>query len=327
MFDEISKKTPMLANIRPSGQFVMEDFYYAGGLRALLAQIGDLLHGDVLTVNGKTMAENITGAAIHNPEVIRTRDNPVFKTGGTVVLGGNLAPGGAVIKPTAADPKLLKHTGKAVVFKDYDDLAARIDDESLDVDETSVLVLKHAGPIGGPGMPEWGCLPIPKKLLKKGIRDMVRISDARMSGTAFGAVVLHISPESYVGGPLALVQDGDLIELDVDKRKLHLHVSDEELAKRRAAWVAPKRHYTRGYGALVHRSRHAGRTRLRLRLPPGRRADAGAGYPLMSDGGDVQNHWLVTPYALDAPLPALARLAQPGWSVSSGVPSPAQRRR
>jgi dihydroxy-acid dehydratase len=250
LFDEISKKTPMLANIRPSGQFVMEDFYYAGGLRALLAQIGDLLHGDALTVNGKTMAENTTGAAICNPEVIRTRDNPVFKTGGTVVLGGNLAPGGAVIKPTAADPKLLKHTGKAVVFKDYDDLAARIDDEALDVDETSVLVLKHAGPIGGPGMPEWGCLPIPKKLLKKGIRDMVRISDSRMSGTAFGAVVLHISPESFVGGPLALVQDGDLIELDVDKRKLHLHVSDEELAKRRAAWVAPKRHYTRGYGAL-----------------------------------------------------------------------------
>ena len=249
-FDEISKKTPMLANIRPSGQFVMEDFYYAGGLRALLAQIGDLLHGDVLTVNGKTMAENIAGAAIYNPEVIRTRDNPVFKTGGTVVLRGNLAPGGAVIKPTAADPKLLKHTGKAVVFKDYDDLAARIDDEALDVDENSVLVLKHAGPIGGPGMPEWGCLPLPKKLLKKGIRDMVRISDARMSGTAFGAVVLHVSPESYVGGPLAFVQDGDLIELDVDQRKLQLHVSDEELEKRRAAWVAPKRHYTRGYGAL-----------------------------------------------------------------------------
>jgi dihydroxy-acid dehydratase len=250
LFDAISRKTPMLANIRPSGKFVMEDFYYAGGLRALLAQIVDLLHADAITVNGRSIGENVGGAAIINPEVIRPRENPVFPHGGTVILGGNLAPGGAVIKQTAADPKLLQHTGPAVVFRDYDDLAKRIDDESLAVDANSVLVLQHAGPIGGPGMPEWGCLPIPRKLLKQGIRDMVRISDARMSGTAFGTCVLHVSPESFVGGPLALVRDGDLIELDVAARRIHLHVDDAELARRRAAWTPPKRHYARGYGAL-----------------------------------------------------------------------------
>lgn len=250
LFDAISRKTPMLANIRPSGKFVMEDFYYAGGLRALLAQIVDLLHADAITVNGRGIGENVRDAAIINPEVIRSRENPVFPHGGTVILGGNLAPGGAVIKQTAADPKLLQHTGPAVVFRDYDDLAKRIDDDALNVDANSVLVLQHAGPIGGPGMPEWGCLPIPRKLLKQGIRDMVRISDARMSGTAFGTCVLHVSPESFVGGPLALVRDGDLIELDTAGRRVELKVDDAELARRRAAWTPPKRHYSRGYGAL-----------------------------------------------------------------------------
>jgi dihydroxy-acid dehydratase len=250
LFDAISRRTPMLANVRPSGKYVMEDFYYAGGLRALLAQIGDLLHADCLTVNGRPIGENVRDAAIVNPDVIRPRDSAVFPHGGTVILGGNLAPGGAVIKQTAADPKLLQHTGPAVVFRNYDDLVARIDDESLMVDERSVLVLQQAGPIGGPGMPEWGCLPIPRKLLRQGIRDMVRISDARMSGTAFGTCVLHISPESHVGGPLALVRDDDLIELDVNGRRLQLHVDEAELARRRAAWTPPPRPYSRGYGAL-----------------------------------------------------------------------------
>ena len=249
-FDEISQRTPMIANIRPSGQFLMEDFYYAGGLRALLWQIRELLNLDCITVNGKAIGENIADAKIHHPDVIRSLENPVAPQGGTAILYGNLAPNGAVIKPTAAESRLLQHTGPAVVFKNYNDMAARIDDENLVVDENSVIVLQNAGPLGGPGMPEWGMLPIPKKLLKKGIRDMVRISDARMSGTAYGACVLHVSPESYIGGPLAFVRDGDLIELDVPGRKLHLHVTDAELAKRRAAWVEPERHYRRGFGAL-----------------------------------------------------------------------------
>src|SRR5215471_4400862 len=198
-FDEISHRTPMIANSRPSGQrYLMEDFYYAGGLRALLTRIGPLLHLDCLTVNGGTLGENIAGAKVHNDDVIRSMDNPVAPHGGTAILYGNLAPDGAVIKPTAAEKRLLQHTGRAVVFKDYNDMAARIDDENLEVDENSVLVLQNAGPLGGPGMPEWGMLPIPKKLLKKGVRDMVRISDARMSGTSYGACVLHVAPESYV---------------------------------------------------------------------------------------------------------------------------------
>jgi dihydroxy-acid dehydratase len=250
-FDEIAQRTPMIANIRPSGQkYLMEDFYYAGGLRALLAQIRDLLHLDCSTVNGRTLGENIAGAKVCNADVIRSLDNAVAPQGGTAILYGNLAPNGAVIKPTAAEKRLLRHTGCAVVFKDYNDMAARIDDEELDVDENSVLVLQNAGPLGGPGMPEWGMLPIPKKLLKRGVRDMVRISDARMSGTSYGACVLHVAPESYIGGPLAFARDGDLIELDVANRKLNLRISEEELAKRRAEWVKPESRYERGFGVL-----------------------------------------------------------------------------
>ena len=253
-FDEISQRTPMIANIRPSGQqYLMEDFYYAGGLRALLNQIGSLLHQDCLTVNGRTLGENIAGALVHNDDVIRSVDNPVAPQGGTAILYGNLAPNGAVIKPTAAEKRLLQRTGGAVVFKDYNDMAARIDDENLDVDENSVLVLQNAGPLGGPGMPEWGMLPIPKKLLKKGVRDMVRISDARMSGTSYGACVLHVAPESYIGGPLAFVRDGDLIELDAPGRKLNLRISEEEMKRRRSEWTPPPPRYERGFGALFSR--------------------------------------------------------------------------
>ena len=253
-FDEIARTTPVLANVRPAGsKYLMEDFYYAGGLRALLAELGERVRRDCKTVNGRTLGENLADAKIYNDDVIRTRDKPLSATGGLAVLRGNLAPNGAVIKPTAAEPHLLKHTGSAVVFSDYNDMSNRIDDDSLNVDATSVLVLKNGGPLGGPGMPEWGQLPIPKKLLRQGVRDMVRISDARMSGTSYGTCVLHVSPESYVGGPLAFVQDGDLIELDVNARRLDLKVSDAELAKRRAAWQEPKPRYTRGYGALFAR--------------------------------------------------------------------------
>jgi dihydroxy-acid dehydratase len=249
-FDEVSQRAPMIANIRPSGKYLMEDFYYAGGLRALLNQITGLLHLDCLTITGETLGANIQSGRVCNTDVIRSMDNAVSSKGGTAVLYGNLAPKGAVIKPTAAEARLLQHTGRAVVFEDYNDMAARINDENLIVDEDSVLVLKNAGPLGGPGMPEWGMLPIPEKLLKKGVRDMVRISDARMSGTAYGACVLHVAPESFVGGPLALVRDGDLIELDVEGRRLQLKVSDEQLAKRRGEWRQPERRYERGFGAL-----------------------------------------------------------------------------
>jgi dihydroxy-acid dehydratase len=249
-FDEISQHTPMIANIRPSGEYLMEDFYYAGGLRALLKQIRDLLDLDTLTVSGETLEHSIETARVFNDKVIRSLDHPVSSSGGTAVLYGNLAPDGAVIKPTAAEPRLLKHVGPAVVFKDYDDLVARIDDEALPVDRDSVLVLQNAGPLGGPGMPEWGMLPIPRKLLAQGVRDMLRISDARMSGTSYGACVLHVSPEAFIGGPLALVHDGDLIALDVAGRRLDLRVSDDELAQRRASWKPRPAHYERGFGAL-----------------------------------------------------------------------------
>ena len=253
-FDELSRQTPVLANVRPAGQkYLMEDFYYAGGLRALLGEIRDLLNLDCLTVNGKMLGENLDGAKVYNADVIRPRANPLASSGGLAVLRGNLAPDGAVIKPTAAEPRLMKHTGRAVVFRDYNDMAARIDDEKLDIDENSVIVLQNAGPLGGPGMPEWGQLPIPKKLLAKGVRDMVRISDARMSGTSYGACVLHVAPESYIGGPLALVRDGDLIGLDVAARRLDLKVSAAELAKRRAAWKQPVPHYSRGFGTLYEK--------------------------------------------------------------------------
>jgi dihydroxy-acid dehydratase len=253
-FNELSARTPLLANVRPSGEkFLMEDFYYAGGLRALLSELTDLLHLQCRTVTGKTLGENLDGARIFNEEVIRTRANPLKASGGLVVLRGSLAPNGAVIKAAAASPKLLKHVGKAVVFEDYNDMAARIDRDDLEADADSVLVLRNAGPLGGPGMPEWGMLPVPRKLLKQGVRDMVRISDARMSGTSYGTCVLHVAPESYVGGPLALVRNGDLIELDVEKRVLELKINSEEMQKRKAAWKPPARKYERGYGAIFSR--------------------------------------------------------------------------
>jgi dihydroxy-acid dehydratase len=249
-FDVLARKTPLIANIRPAGKYLMEDFYYAGGLRALLERIRGRLRTDALTVNGRTLGENIEGARVFDDDVILPLDKVLFKDGSLAVLRGNLAPDGAVIKPAAAEARLHRHRGKAVVFESYDALSKGIDDSALDIDETSVIVLKNAGPLGGPGMPEWGQLPIPKKLLQKGVRDMVRISDARMSGTSFGACVLHVAPESFIGGPLALVQTGDEIELDIPARRLQLHVSDDELARRRKAWKAPPPRYTRGYGAI-----------------------------------------------------------------------------
>jgi dihydroxy-acid dehydratase len=252
-FDELSRRTPVLCNLRPSGKYLMEDFYYAGGLRALMANLGELLDLKQRTVENRTLGEAIAGAKTFNDDVIRTRANALVPDTGLAVLRGNLAPDGAVIKPAAAEQHLLVHTGRAVVFDDYNDLAARIDDDALDVDKDSVIVLRNAGPQGAPGMPEWGQLPIPKKLLAQGVRDMVRISDARMSGTSYGACVLHVAPESYVGGPLALVKTGDTITLDVPARKLHLHVDDAELARRRAAWKTPPPRFDRGFGALYQK--------------------------------------------------------------------------
>jgi len=249
-FDALARGTPVLADVRPSGRFLMEDFYYAGGLRGLLSRITDLLKTDAPTVNGHTLGENLAGAAVHNPEVIRPRDKPLVASDGLAVLRGNLAPDGAVIKPPAMEAHLQQHTGPAVVFDDYNDMAARIDDPELPVSADSVIVLRSAGPQGAPGMPEWGQLPIPRKLLQQGVRDMVRISDARMSGTSYGACVLHVAPESHVGGPLALVRDGDLIELDVPGRRLALKVDEAELARRRAAWTPPAPRFSRGFGAL-----------------------------------------------------------------------------
>jgi dihydroxy-acid dehydratase len=252
-FDRLARQVPLLANLRPSGKYLMEDFYYAGGLRALLNSLGDRLERGARTVSGRTLDEDLAGARIFNDDVIRTVDKALVASDSLAVLRGNLAPDGAVIKPPAAEPRLHRHSGKAVVFADYNDMAARIDAPDLPVDADSVLVLKHAGPLGGPGMPEWGQLPIPKKLLQQGVRDMVRISDARMSGTSYGACVLHVAPESWVGGPLALVRDGDVIELDVPGRKLTLKVSEEELARRRTAWKPPAPRYGRGYGAMFAR--------------------------------------------------------------------------
>jgi dihydroxy-acid dehydratase len=249
-FDALSRRTPVVGNIRPSGKYLMEDFFYAGGLRAAMSRIADLLNTDAITVNGRTLGENIAGAQVYEEDVILPRERPLSPEGGVAVLRGNLAPSGAVIKHTACEPRLLRHTGPAVVFKNYDDLAARIDDPALPVTADSVLVLQKAGPLGAPGMPEWGMLPIPKKLLEQGVRDMLRISDARMSGTSYGACVLHVAPESFVGGPLAFVRDGDLIELDVPARKLSLRVSDEEMGRRRAGWKQPESPYKRGWTAL-----------------------------------------------------------------------------
>ncbi|MEP7276228.1 MAG: dihydroxy-acid dehydratase, partial [Betaproteobacteria bacterium] len=252
-FDALAKMTPLIANVRPAGKYLMEDFFYAGGLRALLGEIRTLLSLGERTVNGRTLGENIADAEVFDHDVILPLDKALVKGGSLAVLRGNLAPDGAVIKPAAAEPHLLKHRGPAVVFADYNDMAARIDDPALPVTKDSVIVLKHAGPQGAPGMPEWGQLPIPKKLLAEGVRDMLRISDARMSGTSYGACVLHVAPESFVGGPLEFVRDGDVIELDVDARRLQLHVSDDELARRRAEWKAPAPKFTRGFGALYQR--------------------------------------------------------------------------
>ena len=249
-FDELARRTPVLANLRPSGQYLMEDFYYAGGLRALLTRITDLLDVTQRNALGQTLAQAFDGAQVYQDDVIRSRDNPLVASDGLAVLRGNLAPDGAVIKPAAMEPHLRQHTGRAVVFKDYNDMSQRIDDEALDIDANSVIVLQSAGPQGAPGMPEWGQLPIPQKLLKQGVRDMVRVSDARMSGTSYGACVLHVAPESHVGGPLALVQDGDLIQLDIDGRRIDLLISEQEMAKRQAAWKAPAPKFQRGYGTL-----------------------------------------------------------------------------
>jgi dihydroxy-acid dehydratase len=249
-FDELARRTPLLADLRPAGRFLMEDFYYAGGLRALLARVSHLLSLDCLTVNARSLGENLAGAESFNDEVIRPVGKPLLERDGIAVLRGNLAPDGAVIKPGAAQAALLRHTGPAVVFNSRADLAARIDDPALPVTADSVLVLRNAGPLGAPGMPEWGQLPIPKKLLEQGVSDMVRISDARMSGTSYGACILHVAPESFIGGPLALVRDGDLIELDVSTRSLNLLIDDAEMARRRAAWQRPAPHHGRGYGRL-----------------------------------------------------------------------------
>lgn len=249
-FDELSRKTPLLANLRPSGSYLMEDFYYAGGLPALLRALSPHLNLGCLTVTGETLGENVANAEIYNADVIRSLDHPVLASGGLAILYGNLAPNGAVIKASAAEPRLLKHVGRAIVFDSFNEMNSRIDDPALDVDADSVLVLRNAGPKGAPGMPEWGNLPIPQKLLKAGVRDMVRISDARMSGTSYGACVLHVSPESFVGGPLALLQEGDVIELDVHARQLKMRVNQEDLAQRRAAWRPKQGIYPRGYGKL-----------------------------------------------------------------------------
>ena len=250
-FDRISRTTPVLANVRPNGEnYLMEDFYNAGGLQALMAQLGDKLHGECASITGHTIAENIAGAELIDDDVIRTPNNPVQGEGGTFVLRGNLAPHGCVVKPSAATEDLFIHRGPALVFDNYPDLKARLNDSDLDITKDTVLVLRSSGPEGGPGFPEWGMLPIPDKLLKEGVRDMVRLSDARMSGTSYGMCVLHLSPESHVGGPLAFVQTGDEIELNVPDRKIHLHVSDEELKIRRAAWKKPEPKYARGYGQL-----------------------------------------------------------------------------
>jgi dihydroxy-acid dehydratase len=252
-FDRLSSQTPFIANVKPSGQYLMEDFFYAGGLPAVMKEILPLLHKDVLTVAGKTLAAGLADAECSNRDVIRPLDKPLSPEGGTAILYGNLAPDGAVIKQTAASPHLLKHRGKAVVFERFEELKAHIDDADLDIDERSVLVLKNAGPTGAPGFPEWGHLPIPAKLLKRGVEDIVRISDARMSGTSFGTDVLHISPESAIGGPLAAVQSGDEIELDVPARKLELRVEPEEIQRRLANYRPAPPPYQRGYGKLFLR--------------------------------------------------------------------------
>ena len=252
--DEIGRTTPVLANIRPSGkEYLMEDFFYAGGLRALMVELGDKLDLSVMTVSGKTLGECIEGARNYQPDVIRPLSNPVYHEGSLAVLRGNLAPDGAVIKPAAMDPKFQVHKGPAIVADSYAELKAIINDEHYPMTPEHVLVLRNAGPQGGPGMPEWGMIPMPKALLKDGHRDMVRLSDARMSGTSYGACVLHVAPEAFVGGPLALIETGDIIEMDVPNRMLNVALSDEELKARRVKWRPPEPRYERGYGWMFAR--------------------------------------------------------------------------
>lgn len=250
-FDRIGSNIPLLLNLMPAGQYLMEDFYYAGGLPVILNELKEKLHRDVITVTGKNHHDNIIGNTdCYNADVIAGYQKPFEEDAGIVVVKGNLATNGAVLKPSAATPALMKHTGRAVVFESIEDYHARIDDPELDIDENCVMVLKYVGPVGYPGMPEVGNMALPKKILEKGIKDMIRISDGRMSGTAYGTAVLHVSPESAIGGTLALVQNGDMIELNVEKRLLHLHVSEEELAQRKAVWIAPAPAATRGYVSM-----------------------------------------------------------------------------
>ena len=250
LFDELSRTTPFILNLKPSGEFLMEDFFYAGGLPALLNELRPLLHTEQMTVTGRTLGENVAGTINHNPALIRSLDEPLNAEGGLAVVYGSLAPSGGVIKPTAASPELMTHRGRALVFEDHDDMEHRIDDPDLDVHPDDVLVMRNAGPLGGPGMPEWGFLPLPRKLLQRGIRDMVRLSDARMSGTAFGTVVVHVTPESASGSPLAAVQNGDIIELDVPNRTLDLMVEEREVQRRLSEIPAQKPHFGRGYGVM-----------------------------------------------------------------------------
>jgi len=272
-FDQLSRDVPVLANIRPSGKFLMEDFYYAGGLRALMVELAELLDLGCLTVSGQTLGETLRGAQVHLREVIRPLGDPISTAGATAVLTGNLAPRGCVMKPSAADPRLLRHRGPVIAFEDYNHMAREVERDDLAVTPDHILVLKNAGPKGGPGMPEWGMLPIPRKLVKAGVRDMLRISDGRMSGTSYGACILHVAPESYVGGPLAFVRTGDEIEVDADARRIHLHVSDDELSRRRAAWQPPPPRYSRGYGAMF--SAHIGQ------------ADEGCDFDYLLAGGSI----------------------------------------
>ena len=253
-FDAASRVVPVIANVRPSGTtFLMQDFYEAGGLPALMSRLLGFLHLDAITVTGRTLGEDLDGAEVINDDVIRPLDNPIYAEGALAVLRGNLAPDGCVIKPSAMSERYLTHTGQALVFDDYPSLKLALEDEALDVTPDHILVLRNAGPQGGPGMPEWGMIPVPTKLVKQGVRDMLRISDARMSGTSYGACVLHVSPEAYVGGPLALVRTGDSISVDVPNRGITLNVAEDELARRRAEWTPPPARFERGYGWMFSR--------------------------------------------------------------------------
>ena len=272
-FDRLSRQVPVLADMRPSGRFLMEDFFEAGGLRGLLSRVVDLLEGEARTVSGKTLREDLAGASVWNDDVIRTRSNPVKVSGGLAILRGNLAPAGAVLKASAATPALLQHRGRALVFDGWADFASRIDRADLPVDETTVMVLRNCGPRGAPGMPEWGMMQVPKKLLDKGVRDIARVSDARMSGTHFGTVILHVSPEAAIGGPLALVHDGDWIEIDVERRLLTLDVPLAELGIRREQWTAPTCRHARGWARIY--TDHV------------EQADLGADFEVLGAGADT----------------------------------------